>query len=65
MTESDDFSTGGVQARTEAQRLRAQARHAIQLANAAITDQEAYRALQAYTLQLLEKADALERQGET
>jgi|KBSSwiStaDraftv2_1062776.scaffolds.fasta_scaffold371953_3 hypothetical protein len=69
MTESDDSSrsrpnTGGAQARTKAEDLREKARRAVKLANA-IADQETSRALNVYAIKLLEKADALERQGET
>jgi hypothetical protein len=69
MTESDDSSrsrpnTGGAQARTKAEDLREKARRAVKLANA-IADHETSRALNVYAIKLLEKADALERQGET
>ena len=68
MTESEDFSrswpnTGRAQARTEAERLRTQARRAVELARD-VTGQEAAPALKAYAAELLERADALERKGE-
>jgi hypothetical protein len=69
VTESEDFSRsrpnkGGAQARTEAERVRSQARRALRLARD-ITDQEAARALKAHAADLLERAEAIERQGET
>ena len=76
MTESEDFSrsrpnTGGAHARTEAERFRTQARHALALARD-VSDQEAAHALKAHAADLLghaadllEKAEAIERQGET
>ena len=48
---------------TEAERLRAHARRALEFADA-IADQEAARALKAYAAELLERADALERKDE-
>ena len=65
-----DFDTlVGLEARavtkskTEAERLRAHARRSLELARA-IADQEAARALKAYAADLLERAEAIERQGE-
>ena len=49
--------------KTEAERLRAHARRSLELARA-IADQEATRALKAYAADLLERAEAIERQGE-
>ena len=67
MTESEDSRApkkGGPSAMTEAQRLRRQARRALELARD-ITDEEAARALKAHAADLLERAEAIERQGET
>jgi hypothetical protein len=68
VTESEYFSrswpnTGRAQARTEAERLRTQARRALELARD-VTGQEAAPALKAYAADLLERAEAIERQGE-
>jgi hypothetical protein len=65
----EDFSrsrpnTGGAHARTEAERLRTRARRALALARD-VTDQEAARALKNHAADLLEKAEAIERQGKT
>ena len=62
MTESEDFSrsrpnAGRAQASTEAERLRTQARRALELARD-VTGQEAAPALKAYAAELLERADA-------
>jgi hypothetical protein len=66
VTKSEDSrpNPGGAQGRTEAQRLRTQARRALELARD-ITDQEAARALKAHAADLLERAEAIERQGKT
>jgi hypothetical protein len=49
---------------TEAERLRAQARRALELARD-VTGEEAARALKVHAAELLARADALERKGET
>ena len=66
MTESEDSRAPkrGPSAMTEAQRLRRQARRALELARD-ITDEDAARALKAHAADLLERAEAIERQGET
>jgi hypothetical protein len=51
------------ESKTEAERLRAHARRSLELARA-IADQEAARALKAYAADLLERAEAIERDGQ-
>jgi DNA repair ATPase RecN len=68
VTESEDFprsrpNTGRAQARTEAERLRTQARRALELARD-VTGEEAGRALKAHAADLLERPDH-RGQGET
>ena len=64
MTERNDShpTTGGAQARTEAQLLRTQARRALKVARA-INDQEAALRIEAYAAELLKRAEAIEREA--
>ena len=48
---------------TEPERLRGEARRALKVARA-INDEKATKSLEAYAVDLLARADAIERQGE-
>jgi hypothetical protein len=54
----------GASAMTEPERLRGEARRALKVAHA-ISDEKTTKNLEAYAAELLARADALERQGET
>ena len=67
MTESEDSRAPvpkrGSSAMTEPERLRGEARRALKVARA-INDEQATKSLEAYAVDLLARADAIERQGE-
>ena len=67
MTESEDSRAPvpkrGSSAMTEPERLRGEARRALKVARA-INDEKATKSLEAYAVDLLARADAIERQGE-